>query len=265
VDSGPTILVPAPLSNFPAGVGVRAGGALTARGVLGNVRRRMEVRTAIIFDMDDTLVASGPVWREAEERLFAALGSAYRPEIALKYKGQNARDVGATIRRELAVSDRSEDECGRRMREFLLEAFARPVPALEGADALVRALATRYPLAVASGSPEEAIRSVLARSGWSALFEVVVSSESVRAGKPAPDVFLAAARLLGAIPARCLVFEDSLHGARAARAAGMPCFVVPSMADPRIGELADRVYPSLAAVTIADVRAVLAQASTKKG
>ncbi len=224
----------------------------------------MEDGAASLFDMDDTLVASGPVWREAEERLFAALGSRYRRDIALNYKGQNARDVGATIRRGLGGTGRGDDECGALMRRFLLEAFAREVPPLEGADALVRARAPRYPLAVASGSPEEAIRSVLARAGWGGLFRVVVSSESVRAGKPAPDVFLAAARLLQAPPGRCLVFEDSLHGVRAARAAGMRCFVVPSTADTRIGELADRVYPSLAAVTLADVRAAL-EPSTKKG
>ncbi len=225
----------------------------------------MNDKAAVIFDMDDTLVASGPVWREAEERLFAALGSAYRPEIALKYKGQNAHDVGATIRRELGVSGRSDDECGGMMRRFLLQAFSRPVPALDGADALIRALAPHYPLAVASGSPEEAIRSVLARAGWAGLFQAVVSSESVRAGKPAPDVFLAAARLLGAAPERCLVFEDSLHGVRAAKAAGMSCFVVPSMQDPRIGRLADRAFPSLAAVSLDDVRDAPGQASTKNG
>ena len=114
------------------------------------------------------------------------------------------------------------------MRRFLLEAFADPVAPLPGADALVRALAPHYPLALASGSPEEAIRGVLESAGWAPLFRVVVSSESVAAGKPAPDVFLAAAARLGAAPARCLVFEDSLHGVRAARAAGMRCFVVPS-------------------------------------
>ncbi len=225
----------------------------------------MNSKAAVIFDMDDTLVASGPVWREAEERVFAAIGSEYRPEIAAKYKGQNAHDVGATICREVGASGRSEDECGELMRRFLLEAFARPVPALDGADALIRALAPHYALAVASGSPEEAIRSVLGRAGWAGLFQALVSSESVSAGKPAPDVFLSAARLVGAAPQHCLVFEDSLHGVRAAKAAGMSCFVVPSMQDHRIGSLADRAYRSLAAVSPGDVRAVLAQASTKKG
>lgn len=216
------------------------------------------MNNAILFDMDDTLVASGPVWRRAELRLFSALGSEYRPDIAARYKGQSARDVGATVQRELGATGRTAHECGDFMRKHLLESFADAVPALAGADALVRALAPHYPLAVASGSPEEAIRSVLERLGWAALFRAVVSSESVAAGKPAPDVFLAAADRLGVAPARCLVFEDSLHGVRAARAAGMRCFVVPSLDDERIARMADRAFPSLAAVSLNDVREAFA-------
>ncbi len=225
----------------------------------------MDDPAAVIFDMDDTLVASGAVWRRAETRLFRALGSEYRPDIAAGYKGQNPRDVGATVRRALNVAERTDWECGELMRGFLLEEFREPVSPMPGADGLLSRLSGLYPLAVASGSPEEAIRHVLEAAGWIDLFRVIVSSESVRAGKPAPDVFLAAARLLGARPARCLVFEDSLHGARAAEAARMTCFVVPSGNDAAIGRIASRVYPSLAAVPLDDVMVVLPQPSTKKG
>jgi HAD superfamily hydrolase (TIGR01509 family) len=212
---------------------------------------------AILFDMDDTLAATGPVWLRAERRLFEALGREYRPDIAARYKGLNARDVGATIRRELGTGAQSEGDCGELMRAFLLEEFAAPVAPMPGADALVRALAPHYGLAVASGSPAEAIRSVLERAGWIPLFRETVSSESVAKGKPAPDVFLAAAARLTAAPQRCLVFEDSLHGVRAARAAGMKCFVVPSLDDRRIAGLADRVFESLADVRLDDVREAL--------
>ncbi len=212
---------------------------------------------AVVFDMDDTLVATGPVWLRAETLLFRTLGSGYRADIAARYKGRNARDVGATIRRELGGAGPDESECGSLMRRALLEAFSDPVSPMPGADALVRALAPHYPLAVASGSPEEAIQSVLRRAGWTPLFLAVVSSESVRRGKPAPDVFLAAADRLGVEPARCLVFEDSLHGVRAAKEAGMICFVVPSSDDERIVGTADRSFASLAEVSLADVRGVL--------
>ncbi len=222
--------------------------------------------TAILFDMDDTLVASAPVWRRAETRLFRALGCDYRADIAAKYKGQNPRDVGSTIWRELAVTDRTAAECGELMRSLLLQSFSDAAPAMPGADRLVRALAPHFPLAVASGSPEEVIRGVLERLGWTPLFRAVVSSESVAAGKPAPDVFLAAADRLGVAPARCLVFEDSLHGVRAARAAGMRCYVVPSLHDERIGRMADRVFASLADVSLDDVReAFVLYPSTKNG
>jgi beta-phosphoglucomutase-like phosphatase (HAD superfamily) len=229
------------------------------------------MKAAILFDMDDTLVATGPVWLRAEVRLFRALGSEHSAEIAARYKGQNVFDLGATVWAALRPAGVSARECGQMMRRFLLEELAGPVEQLEGADALVRALAPLYPLALASGSPLEAIQGVLRRCGWSELFRVVISSESVAAGKPAPDVFLKAAELIGAPPRRCLVFEDSLHGVKAARAAGMTCFVVPSRlrADHSTGEsaeaLADRAFATLADVTPAEVATALDQASTKKG
>jgi len=213
---------------------------------------------AVIFDMDDTLVASGRVWLRAETRLFRALGSQYSAEIAATYKGQNARDVGATIRRALAVRDPAEEDCAAMMRRFLMEEFGQAVTPLPGADALVRGLAGRFSLAVASGSPQEAIGAVLDRMGWSGIFAATVSSEKVEAGKPAPDVFLAAARALGVEPCRCLVIEDSLHGVCAARAAGMRCWVVPSLPDPRVTARADRSFGSLAEVTASEVEKVFA-------
>ena len=220
---------------------------------------------AILFDMDDTLVASGPIWRRAETRLFRALGAEYRADVAATYKGQNVFDLGAAVWEALRPAAASARDCGEMMHRFLLEEFSGQVPPLPGADALIRALAPHYPLAVASGSPAEAIHDVLWRSGWAGLFRAVVSSERVSAGKPAPDVLLRAAELLGVEPAHCLVFEDSLHGVRAAKAARMVCFVVPSLQDERIVRLADRLFPSLEAVSTDDVRAALGQASTKKG
>jgi HAD superfamily hydrolase (TIGR01509 family) len=200
---------------------------------------------AVLFDMDDTLVASAATWKQAEHRLFARLGHDYSPEIASLYKGMNARDVGRTIYRQLRPAGYTDETCGRLLREFLLEGFHGPLTALPGADALVRQLAGRLPLALASGSPLEGIRLVLERFGWTDCFSLIVSSEEVREGKPAPDVFLEAARRLAVPPARVLVIEDSLHGVHAAKRAGMTCFAVPSNPDPRIAAEADRSFISL--------------------
>jgi len=197
----------------------------------------------LIFDMDDTLAASGALWRRAESRLFAQLGHAYDPQIADRYKGMNAQGVGQTIHALLQPPGYSADACGRLLRQYLLETFAGPLDPMPGADAMVRWAAGRFTLALASGSPLEAIQQVLARFGWTALFTLVLSSEGMR-GKPEPDVFLEVARRLAIPPAEAVVFEDSLNGVRAAKRAGMTCIAIPSSTDPRIREEADCTFTS---------------------
>jgi beta-phosphoglucomutase-like phosphatase (HAD superfamily) len=87
----------------------------------------------------------------------------------------------------------------------------------------------------------------------------MISSDSVAKGKPAPDVFLKAAELLGAAPQRCIVFEDSYHGVQAGLAAGMKVFAVPSTRGNGIERLATRTFSSLAEVTLEDISAELGQ------
>ena len=83
------------------------------------------------------------------------------------------------------------------------------------------------PMAVASGSAPRAIGAILAGTGLDAYLRTVVSSDEVARGKPAPDVFLEAARRLGAAPADCVVLEDAAPGSAAAHAAGMRCIAIP--------------------------------------
>ena len=184
---------------------------------------------AVIFDMDDTLVATAGVWRGAEEGLLRSLGAAWSEELARKYKGMNALDVAGVIWREVRPERVSLAECRRRMREGLLAGFRRELPgAMPGAVECVRRMAAKGKVAVASGSPREAIEETMKRLGMWEHLAVVVSSEEVKRGKPWPDVFLAAAERLGARAEECLVVEDSLIGVQAAVAAGMRCVAVPS-------------------------------------
>jgi HAD superfamily hydrolase (TIGR01509 family) len=210
---------------------------------------RSPLPAGIIFDMDDTLVATAPLWRAAEEALLRALGARWSAELALHYKGMNALDVAATIHRRLGTRMPLE-ECPRRLRTALIAGFeSGPLVPMPGAAACVRRMRQVAPLAVASGSPPEAIRVALQALGIAGEFRVVISSEAVVRGKPHPDVFLAAAAALGVAPAQCLVFEDSLIGVRAARAAQMACCAVPSSHGPEIEALAMRVFASLEEVT----------------
>jgi len=211
---------------------------------------------ALIFDMDDTLVATSALWREAEVRLLEEIGHTWSPEFAIQYKGMNALDVAATIHRLLRpkLSVQSSQEI---MRNALLQAFEngslKPMP---GAEICIRAFTGILPLAVASGSPPPLIELALQRLEVRDAFSVLVSSETGARGKPSPDIFLAAAGELGVDPSRCLVVEDSLVGVQAARAAGMACFAIPSSSPTEIAQIATRTFPSLGDVTLEDVMSI---------
>lgn len=202
---------------------------------------------AYIFDMDDLLIRSADIWRKAEEALLSTIGHRWTPELAIQYKGMNALDVAATIHRVLCPS-LTVAECQQIMRSSLLESFSAKIEAMAGAVDLVRALHGRKPLAVASGSPLAAIKAALTQLGILDCFDHVITSESVPRGKPNPDVFLAAAKALGVAPAKCLVFEDSLIGVKAAVAAGMSVACVPSGPSEEIRRLTPYVFGSLADV-----------------
>jgi HAD superfamily hydrolase (TIGR01509 family) len=105
-------------------------------------------------------------------------------------------------------------------------------PPIEGAVSAVQRVAERHRTALASSAHPEIIAATLAACGLDGTFDVVVSSDDVGRGKPYPDVFLEAARRLGAAPARCVVVEDSLNGILAARAAGMVAVLVPNASMP---------------------------------
>jgi HAD superfamily hydrolase (TIGR01509 family) len=110
----------------------------------------------------------------------------------------------------------------------MLERYGEAPPLIAGAVDAVRRAATRWPLAIASSSNPELIEVVLRVAGLSELFPVAVSSQQVARGKPAPDVYLEAARRLGVDPARCVAVEDSHNGIRSAKAAGMRVVAVPN-------------------------------------
>ena len=121
-----------------------------------------------------------------------------------------------------------EDAINREVVRRMEEGYARGLPLLPGASEAVRALAARWPLALASSSNREIIDLVLRVAGFEDLFRVTISSDEVGRGKPAPDVYLEAARRLPADPSRCVAVEDSDNGLRAAAAAGMTAIAVPN-------------------------------------
>jgi beta-phosphoglucomutase-like phosphatase (HAD superfamily) len=130
-------------------------------------------------------------------------------------------------------------------------------PQIAGAIEAVRRIADEWPVAVASSAHRDVIDAALEGTGLADVFGVVVSSDEVAHGKPAPDVYLQAARRLAVPPEACLVVEDSRNGVLAARAAGMTVVLVPNASvppAPGTHELADLVLERLADLDPATVR-----------
>jgi HAD superfamily hydrolase (TIGR01509 family) len=210
---------------------------------------------AIIFDLDDTLVATGSLWRRAESVVLESIGHGWSADLASQYKGMNSLDVAATIHR-LLKPDLTIEACQKRLRDALFLEFGQgPILPMPGAVECVRRLSRASILAVASGSPLPLIELALEKLDLRGAFSFLISSESVARGKPFPDVFLAAARELRHMPGECIVIEDSLVGAQAARNAGMACFVVPSLQSNEIRRISTRTFSSLEEITVQEVMA----------
>jgi HAD superfamily hydrolase (TIGR01509 family) len=187
--------------------------------------------TSVIFDLDGTLVDSEPNYYEASRALLTDHGiPGFTWEDNARYVGISTWEtLGLWQERYGLTAPRSEllDDLNRRY----LDLARADTPAYPEMRKFVELLATEgVPMAVASGSSPEAITAILAGTGLDAYLRTVVSADEVERGKPAPDVFLEAARRLGADPADCVVLEDAAPGAAAAHAAGMRCIAVPYMA-----------------------------------
>jgi len=199
---------------------------------------------AVVLDLDGVLVDSEERWDEARRELVAERGGTWKDGATEAMLGMSAPEWSAYVRDELGV-DMAPEEISDAVVERLLAGYRRGLPLLPGAVEAVRALAARWPLGLASSSNAPVIALVLEESGLDDVIRAWVSSEEVARGKPAPDVYLEAARRLGVEPARCVAVEDSSNGLRAAAAAGTAVVAVPMRAFPPAPDAL-----ALAAVTV---------------
>ncbi|MFI6437911.1 HAD family hydrolase [Streptomyces sp. NPDC050759] len=185
---------------------------------------------SVIFDLDGTLVDSEPNYYEASRLLLAEHGIAFTWQDNEQYVGISTWEtLGIWQERYGITAPRLEllGELNHRYLE-LARTATRVYPEMRK---FVELLAGEgVPMAVASGSSPGAIGAILAGTGLDAYLRTTVSADEVAHGKPAPDVFLEAARRLGADPADCVVLEDAAPGAAAAHAAGMRCIAIPYVA-----------------------------------
>ncbi|HET6858387.1 MAG TPA: HAD family phosphatase [Streptomyces sp.] len=183
---------------------------------------------SVIFDLDGTLVDSEPNYYEAGKRLLAQYGVAdFSWEEHSRFIGISTRETLEILREQYGIEAPLDEMLARKNRLYLELARASTEVFPEMLRFVERLHAEQTPMIVASGSSRAAIEAVLTGTGLDALITGVVSAEEVPQGKPAPDIFLEAARRIGADPADCVVLEDAAPGAVAAHAAGMRCIAVP--------------------------------------
>lgn len=182
---------------------------------------------AVIFDLDGVLIDSERAWDGARRAVVEEAGGHWRDGATEAMMGMSAPEWSRYLQQELRVP-LSPAEIDDRVVARLLEGYERELPLLPGAVAAVKRLAARWPLGLASSANRPVIEVVLRKSGLADKFAVTVSGEEVPRGKPAPDIYLAAARELDVAPDRTAAVEDSTNGLKAAAAAGMLVAAVPN-------------------------------------
>jgi HAD superfamily hydrolase (TIGR01509 family) len=211
---------------------------------------------SVIFDLDGVLVDSEIWWDEVRASFARGRGRSWGTADQAAVMGANSAAWARTMKERLDL-DMAESEIERAIVDGVVERYrAEGAPLIDGAVDAVRRIAAERRVALASSAHRAVIAAALEATGLSDTFVVVVSSDEVAHGKPAPDVYLEAARRLGVDPTDCLVVEDSYNGVRAARAAGMIVVLVPNRSvppAPGTADAADLVLERLADLDVSTV------------
>jgi beta-phosphoglucomutase family hydrolase len=204
-----------------------------------------------LFDLDGVLIDSSPFHFASWVKLGEEVGFTMTPELFRQTFGQRN---DAILRRFIPdTTDEQIAAWSERKEDLYRQLAAGKLTPLKGAKELVRALkGAGFRLAIASSTPRQNIAFALEQIGMADVFDALVGAEDVTKGKPDPAVFLTAAKRLGVLPERCLVFEDAIAGVIAAKRGGMKCIAV-TTTNPRdalVEAGADLVVDSLAELSL---------------
>jgi HAD superfamily hydrolase (TIGR01509 family) len=208
---------------------------------------------AVIFDLDGVLVDSEQVWDAARRDVVADHGGTWQDSATRDMLGMSSPEWSRYVVEQLHV-DLTPQQVNDAVVQAMLRQYETELPLLPGAREAVLRMAEHFPLGLASSSNREVIDLVLDHMGVADRFAATVSSEEVERGKPAPDVYLEAARRMGSDPLTIAAIEDSENGIRSAHAAGMTVVAIPNPHFPPAADalaLADITLPDLAALTVA--------------
>jgi HAD superfamily hydrolase (TIGR01509 family) len=206
---------------------------------------------AVVFDLDGVLIDSEPVWEQVRREFVLEHGGRWPGDAQDRLMGMNTAEWGRYISRDLGVNQ-TDDEVAASIIDRMADQYRKHLPLLPGALDAIDRLGGRWPLGLASSSPRPLIDLVLSLCGRSDAFAFTVSADDVHRGKPAPDVYLAAAGGLAVAAERSVAVEDSTNGVRAAVAAGFHCVAVPRArypVDARVLESASLVLGRLDELT----------------
>jgi HAD superfamily hydrolase (TIGR01509 family) len=182
---------------------------------------------AVVFDLDGVILESEEIWDDVRERYVRERGGRYDAEAQRAMMGMSSNEWSRFIHEELDV-EATPAEINADVVELMVARYRAELPVVPGAREAVERMAAVFPLAIASSSNHPLIAVALELAELNELFRATVSSEEVERGKPAPDVYLEAARRLGVDPERCATIEDSHSGIASARAAGMRVVAIPN-------------------------------------
>jgi HAD superfamily hydrolase (TIGR01509 family) len=185
------------------------------------------VTEAVVFDLDGVLLDTEELWDEARRRLAEERGARWPDDAQRAMMGMSSPEWSRYMRDVIGLAEPPEEistEVVRRMEAL----YHERLPLVPGALNAVGRIGARWPLGIASSSNRQLIDLFLELTNTRELFRATVSSEEVERGKPAPDVYLEAARRLAVDPEGCAAIEDSENGIRSASAAGMRVIAIPN-------------------------------------
>jgi HAD superfamily hydrolase (TIGR01509 family) len=186
---------------------------------------------AVVFDLDGVLLDTEELWNEARRQIAEERGGRWQDDAQRAMMGMSSPEWSRYMHDVLGVPDPAE-EISAEVVKRLESLYRERLPLVSGALAAVRRIGERWTLGIASSSNKPLIDLFLELTGTGDLFRATVSSEEVARGKPAPDVYLEAARRLGVPPPSCAAIEDSENGIRSAAAADMRVIAIPNRVFP---------------------------------
>jgi HAD superfamily hydrolase (TIGR01509 family) len=182
---------------------------------------------AVIFDLDGVLLDSEAVWDSARRAIVERWGGRWLPNATTDMMGMSSPEWSTYLRDRLGVQ-LAPARISAEVAASVGNEYRKALPLLPNARETVLRLAAHWPLGLASSSNRTVIERFLDASGLRESFTATVSSEEVEHGKPAPDVYRAAADAVGVDAELCVAIEDSTNGLRSAAAANMRVIAVPN-------------------------------------